>query len=46
SILDQMVGVVNLSSWRCWYKLSSLTRTQNAVRAAGCEEDEAADDFV
>ncbi|MCI65146.1 hypothetical protein A2U01_0086404, partial [Trifolium medium] len=44
SILDQMVVVVDLSSRRCCNcKPSSLTRTQNTVRAAGCGEDDAAD---
>ncbi|MCI78660.1 hypothetical protein A2U01_0099931, partial [Trifolium medium] len=37
----------NLSSQlHCVYKLSSLTHTQNIVRAAGCDEDDVADDFV
>ncbi|MCI68179.1 hypothetical protein A2U01_0089438, partial [Trifolium medium] len=37
----------NLSSrLHCSYKSSSLTRTQNSVRVAGCDEDDATDDFV
>ncbi|MCI51099.1 hypothetical protein A2U01_0072343 [Trifolium medium] len=44
SILDQMVVVVNLSSRRCCScKPSSLTRTENTVCAAGCDEDDVAD---
>ncbi|MCI90253.1 hypothetical protein A2U01_0111545, partial [Trifolium medium] len=43
SILDHMVVVVKLSSWLCCScKPSSLTRTQNYVRVAGCDEDDVA----
>ncbi|MCI50870.1 hypothetical protein A2U01_0072114, partial [Trifolium medium] len=47
SILDHMVVVVNLSSQlHCCCKLSSLTHTQNFVRAAGCDEDDVVDDVL
>ncbi|MCI84755.1 hypothetical protein A2U01_0106033 [Trifolium medium] len=36
-----------MSSRRCCScKPSSLTRTQNTVCAAGCDDDDAADDYV
>ncbi|MCI35732.1 hypothetical protein A2U01_0056953, partial [Trifolium medium] len=42
--INHMVVVVNLSSQlHCCCKPSSLTRTQNTVCAAGCDEDDVAD---